>query len=200
MQEFQDSVLPFSNRIYRFAYRLAQNERDAEDLVQDTLLRAFTKFNQYQPGTSLLAWLLTITRSIFINQYRKKQRQGQQVRFEDMDVDMDRITPADISQLGGDPESYLFRNVLDADLRDALQRLSLHYLEVLILVDLEDMSYRETAEILAIPTGTVMSRLHRARKSLQADLVDLGRRRGLIKPKLRAMDGENRDTDEVANG
>ncbi len=199
MKEFQDTVLPLSNRIYRFAYRLAQNERDAEDLVQDTLIRAFTKFNQYQPGTSLLAWLLTITRSIFINQYRKRQREGLQVRFEDMDIDIDRIAPANLSQFSENPETYLFQSILDADLRRAMEQLPLHYLEVLILVDLEDMSYRETADILNIPTGTVMSRLHRARKSLQKDLIELGRKRGLIKPRLEAVKGPISE-DEVSHG
>jgi len=186
VQEFHDVVLPNTNRIYRFAYRLTQNERDAEDLVQDTLMRAFAKFHQYAPGTSILAWLLTIARSIFINQYRKKQRQGTQISFDDMDQGLDRLAPSNPNELS--PEDFLFRSILDADLRDALGRLKQHYLEVLLLVDLEDMSYREASEILGVPTGTIMSRLHRARKTLQKSLQDLAIKRGLIKPKLKAVD------------
>ena len=195
MQEFYDSILPLSNRLYRYAYRLAHNERDAEDLVQDTLLRAYAKFEQYQPGTSPLAWLLVILRSIFINKYRKKKREGNVVSIEDMTAGEDRIHVEDYKNLPNNPDEVLFRNTLDGELQTALKQLPRHYLEVIMLVDMEDMSYREAADILNIPPGTVMSRLHRARKILQGQLQDLARKKGIIKsnkirPIFEAKDGQ----------
>ncbi len=178
MQEFYDAILPLSNRLYRYAYRLAHNERDAEDLVQDTLLRAYAKFEQYQSGTSPLAWLLVILRSIFINKYRKKKREGNVISFEDVSAGEDRISYLDLPEK---PDEVLFRNTLDAELRDALQQLPSHYLEVILLVDMEDFSYREAGEILNIPAGTIMSRLHRARKILQNQLQELAQKKGIVK-------------------
>ncbi len=178
MQEFYDAILPLGNRLYRYAYRLAHNERDAEDLVQDTLLRAYAKFEQYQSGTSPLAWLLVILRSIFINKYRKKKREGNVISFEDVSAGEDRISYLDLPEK---PDEVLFRNTLDAELRDALQQLPSHYLEVILLVDMEDFSYREAGEILNIPAGTIMSRLHRARKILQNQLQELAQKKGIVK-------------------
>jgi RNA polymerase sigma-70 factor (ECF subfamily) len=200
-QEFYDSILPLSNRLYRFAYRLAHNERDAEDLVQDTLLRAYTKFEQYQSGTSPLAWLLTILRSIFINKYRKKKREGNVISFEDVAAGEDRISTPDYHDLPDSPDEMLFRNMLDSELREALEQLPKHYLEVILLVDMEDMSYRETSEILQIPAGTVMSRLHRARKILQGQLQELAVKKGIVKQNVRPIfDKDKRGTGGVKHG
>ncbi len=200
MEEFYDAILPLSNRLYRYAYRLTHNERDSEDLVQDTLLRAYSKFEQYQSGTSPLAWMLVILRSIFINKYRKKKREGNQVSFEDITAGIDRIVTQDHRNLPESPEDFFMRDVLDSDLRDALEKLPKHYLEVILLVDMESMSYREAADILDIPPGTVMSRLHRARKILQGQLQELATKKGIIKdskikpiyPKGKGGDGGSR--------
>lgn len=188
MEEFYEVMLPLGNRLYRYAYRLTHNERDAEDLVQDTLLRAFSKFSQYQSGTSPLAWLLVVLRSIFINKYRKKKREGMHVPLDDQSLGVDRLLHVDHKDLPDSPEDFFFRDLLDAELRTALEQLPKHYLEVILLVDMEEMSYREAAEVLDIPPGTVMSRLHRARKILQGRLQDLARRKGILKDgNLRAM-------------
>jgi RNA polymerase sigma-70 factor (ECF subfamily) len=200
VEEFYDAILPLSNRLYRYAYRLTHNERDSEDLVQDTLLRAYSKFEQYQSGTSPLAWMLVILRSIFINKYRKKKREGNQVSFEDITAGIDRIVTQDHRNLPESPEDFFMRDVLDSDLRDALEKLPKHYLEVILLVDMESMSYREAADILDIPPGTVMSRLHRARKILQGQLQELATKKGIIKdskikpiyPKGKGGDGGSR--------
>lgn len=189
MEEFKDTMLPLSNRLYRYAYRLAHNERDAEDLVQDTLLRAFSKFDQYQTGTSPLAWLLVILRSIFINKYRKRKREGNQVSLDDLTANIDRVVSIDYRDLPPSPDDFLFKNTLDSELRDALEKLPKHYLEVLLLVDMEEFSYREASEVMNIPAGTVMSRLHRARKILQGQLQDLARAKGIIKGKVKALYG-----------
>ena len=187
MQEFYDSILPLSNRLFRYAYRLTHNERDAEDLVQDTLLRAFSKFDQYQSGTSPFAWVLVVLRSIFINKYRKKKREGQQISFEEIAAGIDRVVSADYRDLPESPDDFFFKDLLDSELKDALQKLPQHYLEVILLVDMEDLSYREASEVLSIPAGTVMSRLHRARKILQGQLQELARRKGIIKSKVRTI-------------
>ena len=199
MQEFYDSILPLSNRLYRYAYRLAHNERDAEDLVQDTLLRAYAKFDQYQSGTSPLAWLLVILRSIFINKYRKKKRESHIISIEDS-LGEDRIAPVDYQELSNSPDEILFRNTLDSELRAALEPLPQHYLEVILLVDMEDMSYRETSQILNIPAGTVMSRLHRARKILQAQLHDLAAKKGIIKSNIKHIHQEKEPFKGASHG
>ena len=192
MEEFKETMLPLSNRLYRYAYRLAHNERDAEDLVQDTLLRAFAKFEQYQSGTSPLAWLLVILRSIFINKYRKKKREGNQVSLDDMGTSIDRVVSIDYKDLPPSPDDFLFKNTLDSELRDALEKLPKHYLEVLLLVDMEELSYREASEVMNIPAGTVMSRLHRARKILQGQLQELAISKGIIKGKVQALYGNDK--------
>ena len=171
MQDYYDSILPLSNRLYRYAY----------------LLRAYSKFEQYQMGTSPLAWLLVILRSIFINKYRKKKREGNLISFEDVASGEERIVSTDYRDLPEAPDEVLFRNTLDSELRDALHKLPSHYLEVILLVDMEDMSYRETSDILNIPPGTVMSRLHRARKILQEQLQDLARKKGIIKTRIKPI-------------
>lgn len=196
MDEFYEAILPQANRLYRHALRLTQNDRDAEDLVQDTMLRAYTKFEQYESGTSPLAWLMVIQRSIFINKYRKKKREGHQISLDEHSPAGERLTPGDLGKLPESPEAFLFRNVLDAELKEALSQLQQHYLEVILLVDLEDMSYREVSEVLNIPAGTVMSRLHRARKTLQGKLQDLAQKKGIIKGKVEPLyrDKENKDS------
>ncbi|CAM2066954.1 Sigma-70 family RNA polymerase sigma factor [Sulfidibacter corallicola] len=199
MQEFYDAILPLSDRLYRYAYRLTQNDKDAEDLVQDTLLRAYSKFEQYQSGTSPLAWMLVILRSIFINKYRKKKREGHQISFEDMTSGVDRLLVNNQQDLPKNPEDFLFRNVLDAELRDALAKLPQHYLEVILLVDLEDLAYREAADVLGIPAGTVMSRLHRARKTLQAQLQELARKKGIVKTNVQPIFGKQ-EIEKSAGG
>jgi RNA polymerase sigma-70 factor (ECF subfamily) len=169
--------------LYRYAYRLTHNERDAEDLVQDTLLRSYSKFHQYQSGSSPLAWLLVILRSIFINKYRKRKREGNVVSLDDMATNVDRVMHTEHGELPSSPEDFFFRDLLDSELRDALAKLPKHYLEVILLVDMEEMSYREAADILDIPSGTVMSRLHRARKILQGQLQELAKKKGIVKDK-----------------
>lgn len=181
VEEFYDVILPLGDRLYRYAYRLTHNERDAEDLVQDTMLRAYSKFNQYQSGTSPLAWLLVILRSIFINKYRKKKREGTQVSLDDLSANVDRMLHVDHKDLPQSPEDFFFHDLLDAELREALSKLPRHYLEVILLVDMEEMSYREAAEVLEVPAGTIMSRLHRARKILQGQLQELAQRKGIVK-------------------
>ena len=197
MEDFYNAILPQANRLYRYAYRLAHNERDAEDLVQDTLLRAYAKFEQYKSGTSPMAWLLVILRSIFINKYRKKKREGTQISLDDVNSGVDRIMPTDHRELPRSPDDFFFRDVLDAELRDALEKLPRHYLEVILLVDMEDMSYREAAQVLDIPSGTVMSRLHRARKILQGQLQELAKKKGIVKDKVKPI---FKDQDKTKEG
>lgn len=181
MDEFNQTILPLNERMYRYAYRLTHNERDAEDLVQDALLRAYTRFKQFQTGTSPLAWMLTILRSIFINKYRKKKREGLHLSLDDQDNNPDRLLQQDTDGLPSSPEDFFFHDLLDGELKEALQKLPQHYQEVLLCVDMEELSYRETAEILGVPSGTVMSRLHRARKILQGQLQELAKRKGILK-------------------
>jgi len=200
VQVFQETVLPLTEQIFRYSYRLTQNERDAEDLVQDGLLRAYSKFHQFQQGTSALAWMYTIVRSIFINQYRKKKRDGVVIPMEDFDRGEEQIQSINKRDLPQTPEEFFFHDLLDPELKSALDRLPKAFQEIIILIDMEDLSYKEAAKVLNIPTGTIMSRLHRARRTLQDQLRDLAIRKGIVKAqnvepiqtKRKAVDGGQR--------
>ena len=181
MQAFNETIVPLTEQLYRYSYRLTQNERDAEDLVQDGLLRAFSRFHQFQEGTSPLAWMYTIVRSIFINQYRKKKRGNTLIPLEDFDRGEEQIQSISARDIPQTPEDFFFRNLLDPELNEALDKLPKAFQEIIILIDMEELSYKEAAQVLNLPTGTIMSRLHRARQTLQVQLRDLAIRKGILK-------------------
>jgi RNA polymerase sigma-70 factor (ECF subfamily) len=178
---FQEIVVPLTAQLYRYAYRLTQNERDAEDLVQDGMLRGFSRFHQFQDGTSPLAWMYTIVRSIFINQYRKKKRSGHVIPLEDFDRGPEQIQAISARDIPQTPEDFFFHNLLDPELKTALDHLPRAFQEIIVLIDMEELSYKEASDVLGVPSGTVMSRLHRARRTLQDQLRDLAVRKGILK-------------------
>jgi RNA polymerase sigma-70 factor (ECF subfamily) len=179
-ERFERDVLPLLPSLYGAALRMTRNPADAEDLVQDTYLRAFRGFGGFEEGTNLKAWLYRILTNSFINTYRKKQRQPQTVEGPD---DLDEWYLFD--KLGGrnvelSAETEVLDRIPDDAVKSALESLPENFRLPVLLADVEGFSYKEIAEIMETPIGTVMSRLHRGRKALQKALWDTAKERGLI--------------------
>jgi RNA polymerase sigma-70 factor (ECF subfamily) len=177
---FERDVLPLLPNLYAAALRMTRNPADAEDLVQDTYLRAFRGFSGFKEGTNLKAWLYRILTNSFINTYRKKQRQPQTVEGPD-DIDEWYL----FDKLGGrnvelSAETEVLDKIPDEAVKTALESLPENFRLPVLLADVEGFSYKEIAEIMDTPIGTVMSRLHRGRKALQKALWDTAKERGLI--------------------
>src|SRR5207237_8083557 len=176
---FERDALPLLPSLYSAALRMTRNPADAEDLVQETFLRAYRGFGGFQAGTNLKAWMYRILTNTFINSYRKKRREPQTV-LEDELPDWYLY-----ERLGGrgavaSAESTVLEAIPDEDVRAALDALPEGFRMAVWLADVEGSSYREIAEILDIPIGTVMSRLHRGRKALEKLLWDKVKERGLV--------------------
>jgi RNA polymerase sigma-70 factor (ECF subfamily) len=173
---FEREALVHLDVLYRVALRLSGNPSDADDLVQETMLKAYRAWDQYEKGTNAKAWLLTILRHAFINEYRRRTRHPET-------VDLDRIEPyAVFSEVQDeDPQGAFFDRIVDDELLRAIDQLPVAFRETLVLSDVEGMSYQEIAGILGIPVGTVKSRLFRARQLLQGKLYDYAVEMGYIK-------------------
>jgi RNA polymerase sigma-70 factor, ECF subfamily len=187
---FERDVLPLLPSLYGAALRMTRNPADAEDLVQETYLRAFRGFAGFQEGTNLKAWLYRILTNSFINTYRKKQREPQTVEGPD-DVDewylFDRLGGRNVE---GSAEEEVLDKIPDADVKEALESLPENFRLPVLLADVEGFSYKEIADIMGTPIGTVMSRLHRGRKALEKALWETARERGLVEDSER-NDGRN---------
>ena len=175
-ESFEKEALVHLDVLYRVALRLTGNPSDADDLVQETMLKAYRSWDQYQQGTNAKAWLLTILRHAFINEYRRRTRHPET-------VDVDAIEPfavfSDVQD--EDPQGAFFDKIVDDQVLKAIDQLPVVFRETLVLSDVEGMSYQEIADILKVPVGTVKSRLFRARHLLQAKLYDYAVEMGYIK-------------------
>ena len=178
---FESEALSFLDALYRTALRMTRSEAEAEDLVQETYIRAFRFRAQFTPGTNLKAWLFRILTNTFINEYRRKAARPDTTELDDVDESilyrhMREVSPGSSSP---DPEAEVIDNALSSEVKEALEALPEKFRTTLLL-DVEGFSYKEIAEMLEIPIGTVMSRLHRGRKILQRRLYDVARERGIV--------------------
>jgi len=178
---FETEALTFLDALYRTGLRMTRSEADAEDLVQETYIKAFRHRDQYTPGTNLKAWLFRILTNTFINQYRRKAARPETTELDDVDESilyrhMRDISPGSSSP---DPEAELINNTLSSEVKEALESLPEKF-RTTVLLDVEGFAYKEIAQMLDIPIGTVMSRLHRGRKYLQKRLYDVARDRGIV--------------------
>lgn len=176
---FEEEALPHLDTVYRVALRLSGNEAQAEDLTQETMFKAYRAWHQYERGTNVRAWLLTILRHTFINEYRKAQRAGTTV-----DVgEVESFTVFEQVQ-ETDPEGRFFEQLVDDDVIRAINDLPDEFRETLILSDVEGLPYAEIARVTEVPVGTVKSRLFRARQALQKVLYGYAVEMGYIKGKV----------------
>lgn len=175
-EEFEREALVHLDTLYNVALRLTGTASDAEDLVQDTVAKAFRSWEQYEPGTNCRAWLVTIMRNTFINQFRRESRRPTPVQYdsvEDINV-FEEIRERD-------PEGSFFHQIVDKEVKRAIQELPEEFRIPLVLSDVEGMSYAEIADILELPVGTVKSRLFRGRRRLQQRLYEYAVEMGYIR-------------------
>ena len=180
-REFETEALVYLGDLYKSAYHLVREKAAAEDLVQETFLRAFRFWDKYEKGTNCRAWLMRILRNTYINQYRKNQQQPTRVDVEDLDRYYDQLVETATVSIQPDPAQELFANLVDDEILEALDQLPEEFRQVVILSDMEGLSYKEISDIMECPVGTVRSRLSRARKLLQAMLFDFATKAGYLR-------------------
>jgi len=175
-QDFNKEILPHLDALYNFALRLTTEPNDAEDLVQDTIVKAFRFFSSYEKGTNAKAWLFRILKNSYINSYRKKSSKPQEIDYDEVATFYETIR-AERTETS-DLEDKMFRELIDDDISNALEEIPEDFRTVVLLCDVEDFTYEEIANMLDVPIGTIRSRLHRGRNLLKAQLMDYARKRG----------------------
>jgi RNA polymerase sigma-70 factor (ECF subfamily) len=174
--DFTSGTLPYRDQLFKSALRLTRSVEDAEDLVQETFLKAFKHYERYSEGTNFKAWLFKIMKNTFINSYRKKKLKPAEVEFGEIQEGLE-TTLIDRAQIELErPDSGFKVDEVDQEVRDALLGLPHDYKMVVLLADLQGLSYKEVSEILEVPVGTVMSRLYRGRRLLEKALLSYGKR------------------------
>ena len=179
---FADDAMEFLPGLYSAALRMTRNAADAEDVVQEAYLRGYRGYQRFEVGTNLKAWLYRILTNAYINDYRKKQRQPQESSLSEVEDFFlyNKLGGLEGAVAGRSAEDELLDWITDDEVKEAVESLPEGYRLTVLLADVEGFAYKEIVEILEIPIGTVMSRLHRGRKALQKALFDFGSRRGLV--------------------
>ena len=179
---FERDALQYSSQLYSAALRMTRNPADAEDLVQETFLKAYRAYHTFTEGTNLKAWLYRILTNTYINKYRKQKRRPSEVDLGDVqDLYLYRqIGSEESAGASQSVEQKVLDGLVESDIKEAVEELPENFRLPVLLADLEGFAYKEIAEILDIPIGTVMSRLHRGRKAMQKRLWEFARERGLL--------------------
>jgi RNA polymerase sigma-70 factor (ECF subfamily) len=179
---FAEQALPLMDGLYSAALRMTRNPADAEDLVQETYFKAYRAFHTFQEGTNLKAWLYRILTNTYINQYRAKKRRPDETDLDEVE-DLylyRRLGGLEGAEAGRSAEEELIEHLTSDEVKQALEALPEQFRMAVLLADVEGFAYKEIAEILDIPIGTVMSRLHRGRKAMQKSLYEFARKRNLV--------------------
>jgi RNA polymerase sigma-70 factor (ECF subfamily) len=177
--EFEKEAVPYMDAIYNYALRMTGDEDDADDLVQETFMKAFRFFDKFEKGTNCKAWLFRIMKNSFINDYRKHTKEPNKVDYDDVQNFYENIKSDEVETKHYELDA--FSNLLDDDISIAIEKLPEDFRTVIILNDIEGFTYEEIADFVDIPVGTVRSRLHRARKMLYVQLFDYAKEKGFLK-------------------
>jgi RNA polymerase sigma-70 factor (ECF subfamily) len=185
-EDFTHDAMQHAPQLFSTAMRMTRNRSDAEDLVQETFIKAWRSFATYQQGTNLRAWLFRIMTNTYINKYNAQQRKPTETELDDVEELFlyKRLGAVDQSQLSQSAEDQMLSLFTDDEVKKALEELPEQFRIPVLMSDVEGFSYKEIAEILEIPLGTVMSRLHRGRKAMQKMLYEYAKKRGLINEAL----------------
>ena len=175
-REFNTEMIPHMDALYNFAIRLANDPNDAEDLVQDTIVKAYRFFSSYERGTNAKAWLFRILKNSYINNYRKQSKQPFQVDYDEISTYYESVRSERSDTT--DMEEIMYRELLDDEVTRALNKLPEDFRTVVLLCDIEGFTYEEIANMLDVPIGTIRSRLHRGRNLLRTSLSQYASRRG----------------------
>lgn len=195
---FEDAAMPHLNELYAKALQYTKDEKDAEDLVQETFVKAYDNWDRFEEGTNCRAWLFTILRNTFINRYRRDKREREILNSDDTSSVEQNFFNRENTDYYESPERETMDKTFSTDLRESLEALPEEFRRVVILADLNDFSYKEIAHILDCPVGTVMSRLFRGRKLMRQQLVDAAYDRGIIRdPEPFRHDDTNRTRESV---
>lgn len=179
--EFERVALPYLSDLYRAAFYLTKNEAEAEDLVQETYLRAFGFFDNFEPGTNCKAWLLTILRNLFINRYHQKTREPEMFDWIEINHGYHSSLEDGEQSSRGNPERLLSSKVIVQKIGTALKELPEEFRTAIVLVDIEELTYQEAGKVMGCPIGTVRSRVSRGRRILQGALRDYAVQSGVLK-------------------
>ena len=181
-EQFTADAMQFAPQLFSTALRMTRNRSDAEDLVQETYIKGWRSFHTFQEGTNLRAWLFRIMTNTYINKYNAQKRKGTEVELDDIEELFlyKRLGSIDQSQLSSSAEDQMLELFSDDEVKNALEELPEDFRMPVLLSDVDGFSYKEISEMLEIPIGTVMSRLHRGRKAMQKMLYEYARERGLI--------------------
>ena len=197
-REFEGLSIEHLDALYSAGLRLTRNERDAEDLVQDTFLRAFRFFDKFERGTNMKAWLFKILTNTFINRYRRRVKERTVVEGAAREQSSEKFIVRETAESAVNPEQYFFDKLLSDDVLRSIDGLPIDFRLVVILADLQEFSYKEIAEILDCPVGTVMSRLYRGRKLLQKNLMSYAVEQGVLQaPRAMELSSEAEEEADV---
>jgi RNA polymerase sigma-70 factor (ECF subfamily) len=198
--DFSSTELPYYNQLYKTALRMTRSVADTEDLIQETYLKAYRYYEGFEEGTNLKAWLFRIMKNNFINRYRKRKAGPQQVELDELRDSGDELSAAELRLGDAGPEAMVVAGEMDSDVARAINDLPHDYKMALLLVDIQGHTYQEVADTLAVPVGTVMSRLYRARTKVEKALITFGKNNNYLSsaPK-KVRDGEI-DLDAIFGG
>lgn len=206
-RDFERQALEFARPLYGLALRLTRSPSDAEDLVQETFLRAFRFSERFEPGTNLKAWLFRILTNTFINKYRRQAKERELVEGVEQEAVRQQLVPTDSALPFVDPENALVDRFMSDEVAAALEQVPIDFRTVVLLADVHDFSYKEIALMLDCPVGTVMSRLYRGRRILQQILFAYAVEQGILHPERDGVAGAPADLEDyrrrrarVANG
>jgi RNA polymerase sigma-70 factor (ECF subfamily) len=189
--DFSSARLPYYNQLFKTALRMTRSVAEAEDLLQDTYLKAYRYYDGFAEGTNLKAWLFRIMKNNFINTYRKRKAVPQHVEIDELRDTGDELSAAELRLGDAGPESVTVEEEMDADVERAINTLPHDYRMALLLVDIQGHTYQEVADMLAVPVGTVMSRLYRARTKIEKALLTFGKKNNyLTRAPKKVRDGD----------